>query len=329
MDTLQKKTLKTTRGFTYTYNVAPASSDKPTLLILHGCPDSAATYTDFAAQHLVPAGYGVIIPDCLGYGETSKPTDPKEYAFTTMTQDMVEILDAESISKAIPTGHDWGAPFAQRVWIHHPSRCAGLIQLNTAYTEPFAAPFDLQGLKQAMTAAMGFFPMWYWELFTSPSGPKLIGDHLESFFDLLHGDPATWLDTLCAEGGLEAWLVNDRTQELLPYAAANEGMKKEFVERLDRDGMEAPLCWYRSMVEQVQYEAEKDVPKERFVVDVPYLFVGAKRDVLSPMEALEGPKAQGLLPKVTAVELDVPHWGVLDKPKETADVIHKWLGEKY
>ena len=67
MDNLQKKTLKTTRGYTYTYYVAAASSGKPTLLLLHGMPDNHTTFTNLATQYLVPAGYGVVITDCLGY----------------------------------------------------------------------------------------------------------------------------------------------------------------------------------------------------------------------------------------------------------------------
>jgi len=67
MDTLSKKTIHTTRGFKYTYYVSPASSGKPTILLLHGWPDHAALWEDLVTRHLVPAGFGVVVPDCLGY----------------------------------------------------------------------------------------------------------------------------------------------------------------------------------------------------------------------------------------------------------------------
>ena len=97
--------------------------------------------------------------------------------------------------------------------------------------------------------------------------------------------------------------------------------------RIKRDGIKAPLCWYRSMVDQVQYEAEKDLPPERFAVNVPYLFVAASKDVLSSVQAIERPKAMGLLPKLTVTELDAPHWSMLEKPKEMGETFLKWLGE--
>jgi pimeloyl-ACP methyl ester carboxylesterase len=75
MDTLIKKTAHTSRGFTYTYSVSRASAGKSTILLLHGWPDHAAMSEGLAVKHLVPAGYGLIIPDCLGYGDSSKPTD--------------------------------------------------------------------------------------------------------------------------------------------------------------------------------------------------------------------------------------------------------------
>jgi pimeloyl-ACP methyl ester carboxylesterase len=76
MDTLTKKTITTKRGFEYTYYVSPAAAGKPTLLLHHGFPDQANEWEQLITNHLKPAGYGVIAPDLLGYGGTSKPTDP-------------------------------------------------------------------------------------------------------------------------------------------------------------------------------------------------------------------------------------------------------------
>lgn len=52
-------------------------------------------------------GYGIIAPDMLGYGGTDKPTEPAAYKGTLMAKDMVDILDAENVEKAIAIGHDW------------------------------------------------------------------------------------------------------------------------------------------------------------------------------------------------------------------------------
>jgi soluble epoxide hydrolase / lipid-phosphate phosphatase len=46
MDQLEKKTLKVSRGFTYTYYTSPAQDYKPTLFMVHGFPDAPDTYED-------------------------------------------------------------------------------------------------------------------------------------------------------------------------------------------------------------------------------------------------------------------------------------------
>ncbi|TPX22893.1 hypothetical protein DIZ76_014774 [Coccidioides immitis] len=52
-------------------------------------------------------GYGVIVPDLLGYGDTDKPVELNSYAMTKMTQHIVEILDIEDVGKCIGVAHDW------------------------------------------------------------------------------------------------------------------------------------------------------------------------------------------------------------------------------
>ena len=43
----------------------------------------------------------------LGYGGTSKPTDPVAYKPSLIVRDLIDILDAEKVDKAVFIGHDW------------------------------------------------------------------------------------------------------------------------------------------------------------------------------------------------------------------------------
>lgn len=245
METLTKKTLDNKRGYTYTYYVSPAKAGKPTVLLCHGFPDHAAQWEDLATKHLVPAGYGVVIPDLLGYDGTSKPTDPNEYAWDKMTADLCEILDAEKIDKVVSAGHDWGAPMAQAVYKFHPERVIGLITMNVAYLPQLEGPFALEVVRPMITQAVGYFPQWYWYLFSHPrEGPEISDAHVESFFEACHDQPEAWMDTLCTKDGLKNWLLQDKkANNLLPYAT--DDFKKAWVGRLKRDGFTAPFMWYR------------------------------------------------------------------------------------
>ncbi|KPI41855.1 uncharacterized protein AB675_5482 [Cyphellophora attinorum] len=61
---LKQTTLKVSRGHTYTYYTSPARDSKPTILLFHGWPDTAALFAGLINNYLIPAGYGEI----FGYG---------------------------------------------------------------------------------------------------------------------------------------------------------------------------------------------------------------------------------------------------------------------
>jgi soluble epoxide hydrolase / lipid-phosphate phosphatase len=106
MGSLIKKTLKNSRSLTYTYYVSRAKPSLPTVLLIHGCPDSADLWSDLVTTHLQPRGYGVVAVDDLGYARSSKPTDSAFYALNLMAKDLCEILDAEKLDQVISLGHD-------------------------------------------------------------------------------------------------------------------------------------------------------------------------------------------------------------------------------
>ena len=100
------KDITTSRGFKYHYYYSPAADSKPTILFIHGFP---CTSLDWRKQ--VPffkeKGYGLIVPDLLGYGGTDKPAETTAYQLSKMATDLVNILDAEKVDKVISVGHDW------------------------------------------------------------------------------------------------------------------------------------------------------------------------------------------------------------------------------
>ena len=123
MDPSLYRTAKTSRGIEYSYFYASAVQSKPTLLFCHGFPSTSRDW-----RHVVPyfkdKGYGVVVPDMLGYGETDKPTDPAEYLPSLMAQDMVDILDTEGIGSVIAIGHDWYVASASCVLSYSKVDCA-------------------------------------------------------------------------------------------------------------------------------------------------------------------------------------------------------------
>ena len=112
MDPAKYKDVQVQRGLTYHYYSSTAAPGKPTLLFVHGFPSTSFDWHRQVA-HFEPKGYGLIVPDTLGYGGTSKPREVDAFRWKLQAQDLVDVLDAELGSpssrpaKVIAIGHDW------------------------------------------------------------------------------------------------------------------------------------------------------------------------------------------------------------------------------
>lgn len=326
MDRLTRKDIKTKRGFTYAYYVSAAKEGKPTLLLQHGFPDSAAEWEDLITSHLQPAGYGAIAIDQLGYAGTSKPTDPIDYKMSEIVSDLIDILDAEGVEKVISLGHDWGSRSAQMLFNLHPERVMGLALVNTGYAGVKHAKFDLDEMIEKTEKAFGNGLGWYWKFFTADDGPRLLEEHADVIFDALHS-PDSWPDTFCADGGLRR-LIEGRGQgfnlQRKPYAT--EGMKNAFVERMTRDGFEGPTCWYKSVVLGLQNEEGNP---DNNIANVPTLYIGYNDDFIARKEFIYPSIEAGFLPQLTNITLEGAHWGLLNDPKTFGQTVTDWLDKVY
>jgi soluble epoxide hydrolase / lipid-phosphate phosphatase len=324
---LEKKTKTVSRGFTYTYYTLPAHESKPTLMLFHGFPDTASLWTGLIDNFLLPNGYGVIAIDCLGYGGTSKPTDPASYAWPAMTADAIDILDAEKLDKVISVGHDWGSALAQRLYNYHPNRVSGLGTVNLAYIEPRDTPLDLKAFNEMTKKVFGYPQYEYWNFLTANDAPEIMRRNLESAYSVTHGDPRTFLEVWNVAGEFRKFVEDGKTQPTLPYAQGDH--RTDFIDRLGRDGFDAPLCWYRATLTGVQSAADKQLPDSAKVVSVPTLFWGAEKDYLCRPEALQPVVAAGRLPNVKSVVRQGGHWALLEQPEVFGQDIVAWLKETF
>lgn len=329
MDAFEKKTLKTSRGYTYTYYTSPGDTSLPTLFFQHGWPDHASLWASVATK-LKSTNHPIIIPDLLGYDETDKPTDPAKYKWDVMTRDLIEILDAENASKFISIGHDWGSACASRMYNYHPNRCAGLVNICIAYVPPSRQPFDLDAVNKMTEQAFGYPVYSYWYLFTADDGPAVLGDNIERLYAALHGHGDDMKNAILGPNALRDYLTKGGPDiSLLPYAQKPE-FKQAFLDRMARDGFEAPLCWYRAAVSNLQMECDKELPEGVETVNVPTLYIHAKDDPVGRPESMYGSIQAGLLPHLEQAEtIEASHWVMLEKPEEVVERLEKWLGKHY
>lgn len=104
----------------------------PAVVFVHGFPDLAMGW-----QHQLRAvaaqGFHAIAPDMRGYGGSSCPPDVSDYSIDKLAGDLVALLDALDIEKAVFVGHDWGGFVAWAMPVLHPERVAGVAGACTPY----------------------------------------------------------------------------------------------------------------------------------------------------------------------------------------------------
>jgi soluble epoxide hydrolase / lipid-phosphate phosphatase len=106
MDNSLYKELKVDRGFNYRYYFSPAAGGMPVLLFLHGIPSTSHDWVR-QVEYFRPKGYGIVAPDMLGFGRTSRPLDVNAFRQNLRAKDIIDILNKENIDKVVGIGHDW------------------------------------------------------------------------------------------------------------------------------------------------------------------------------------------------------------------------------
>ena len=106
-------------------------ADGPVVMLLHGWPYDIHTYVDVAPL-LAAKGYRVIVPYVRGYGSTSflSTSTVRNGQPSVIALDVMALMDALSIDKAIVAGCDWGARTAAIVAALWPQRCKALVSVS-------------------------------------------------------------------------------------------------------------------------------------------------------------------------------------------------------
>jgi pimeloyl-ACP methyl ester carboxylesterase len=107
----------------------PASG--PAVILLHGWPYDIYAFVEVAPL-LASKGYRVIIPYLRGYGTTRflSSDTPRNGQQSVVAVDIVALMDALKIQKAIIGGFDWGARTADIIAAVWPERCKALVSVS-------------------------------------------------------------------------------------------------------------------------------------------------------------------------------------------------------
>jgi pimeloyl-ACP methyl ester carboxylesterase len=101
------------------------------VILLHGWPYDIHSYVDVAPL-LASAGYRVLIPYLRGYGRTRFLSGEtfRNGQQSALAADIIALMDALKIEKAILAGYDWGARTANIIAALWPERCKALVSVS-------------------------------------------------------------------------------------------------------------------------------------------------------------------------------------------------------
>ena len=138
--------------------------DGEPVLLMHGYPDDIHAW-DGVAPALAAAGFRVIVPWLRGYGPTRflDATTPRSGEQAALGADLLALMDALAIPRALLAGYDWGGRACCVVAALWPERVRGLVTVggyNIQEIARAAAPADPEQEHR----------YWYQWYFATPRG---------------------------------------------------------------------------------------------------------------------------------------------------------------
>ncbi|NLX12015.1 MAG: alpha/beta fold hydrolase [Chloroflexi bacterium] len=172
----------TPQGALYYAGHVPTTVSYPPLVLVHG---AGGSHLDWPPDLRRLAGMRVIALDLPGHGRSPGPgrADTAAYA-----QDVIALLDALDIPRAIIAGHSMGGAIAQQTALGWPDRVAGLVLIATGSKLP-VDPALPQRVIDEREQAVAWITEWAWSA-DSPVELRALGQQrlLEMPPEVLRGD---------------------------------------------------------------------------------------------------------------------------------------------
>jgi pimeloyl-ACP methyl ester carboxylesterase len=159
------------------YQTGPV--DGPPVFLMHGFPYDIHAYAEVAPL-LAAQGCRVYVPFLRGFGATRFLSDatPRSGEQAALGADLLALMDALAVPRAVLAGYDWGGRAACVVAALWPGRCAGLVSLNS---------YNIQNIARAMQpdTPANEHSLWYQYYFHSERGRAGLAADRRAFCRLL------------------------------------------------------------------------------------------------------------------------------------------------
>jgi pimeloyl-ACP methyl ester carboxylesterase len=295
------------------------SGSGPAVVLCHGFPELAYSW-----RHQIPAlagaGLRVIAPDQRGYGGSDAPEPIEAYDLEHLTGDLVALLDALGIERAVFAGHDWGGFVAWAMPVLHLERTAGVIGVNTPYI-----PFPTTDfLRQLFGDDEKLYILW----FQQPGVAEGVLDrHPRLVFEKMmrRGVPSRGGMLRAVKEGRDANRFRRlETIEPIGPPMLTDAEIDVYTRAFAARGFRGPINWYRNVDRNQRMFPEIGMRR----LEMPCLMVTAEWDAALP------PDLAGGMPALCSdLEMHMisqcGHWTQQDKPAELNALLTGWLSRRF
>jgi pimeloyl-ACP methyl ester carboxylesterase len=268
------------------------------------------------------AGFHAIAPDQRGYADSSAPPAVDDYGLTELTGDLVGLLDAMKIERAIFVGHDWGGFVAWAMPVLYPERTAGVIGVCTPYMAMPQTSF-------MRTIVNGKDERMYILWFQEPGRAESVMDkQARLIFDRLMRAPlapAEAAKRMMASGELDMNPFR-RIEELKPETPSivTPDELDAYVKAYEKTGFRGGINWYRNIDRNSREYPQIGVTK----LTLPCLMITAEWDGALPPRMAAGMPALCSDLEMHNIER-AGHWVQQEFPDAVNQTIVDWLKRRF
>lgn len=267
--------------------------DGPLVLLLHGYPDSARTWS-----HLMPvladAGYRAVAPFTRGYPPTEIPGEGQYSDSATLATDARALIEALGDGPAHVVGHDWGAATTFYLTAGYPDAVRRAVTL--------AIPHPLTILR-LLTSPEQIHHAFHWWFFQLPGLPEAA----------IRGNDFAFIDYL--------WRLWSPALDDPEHVA---GIKRMLAEP---GAVESTLAYYRSLFDPSKQDPALAHVREAIArpIRVPMLSVIGSADLRSEAGESQSELFEGEF-RFETVE-GCGHFLHRERPDDVARLVLDWLGK--
>ncbi|KAI0013990.1 alpha/beta-hydrolase [Xylariaceae sp. FL0662B] len=310
---------------TYHYMLAePKQKPTATVVLLHGWPDLGMGWR-YQVPYLLSMNLQVIVPDMLGYGQTSAPDAVEEYTAKKMAGYIAAIIKENTDEPVILGGHDWGSWFAWRVAMWRPELVRCVFGICVPFTPPKLGETSLEDMVKRA-------PNFTYQLqLASPVAENIVNqseERLRGFINGIFGGTTPERQGMFSTG---VGILEENIDRVGRSPLLSEEMVDLYVHEYKRHGLHGPCNWYRTLVLNRKDE-EAFAKAGGYQIDKPAMLIMAEKDSALPLRLAEGQERYFKAGLKRVLVPNSGHWVNVQYPeavnKHIGDFIRSVLGEK-